>query len=106
MPRSKTPEPTFKNWLASAKPGEVLTYHIASKHPNDKLFIAAWEAYVEDKVALFQKRVDGVLHYVAVATSPRIRRFLARAPRLAGPAQKGKVNRRAIGASIFAAVQS
>lgn len=80
-PRTKLPPISFTTWLKSSKPGEALTYHMDGSRPDDRLFIAAWEAHMHGTVALFQKRVNGVLHYLAVRLSPRSTRFMAWAPR-------------------------
>ena len=83
MPRSrKTPPVTFVTWLKQAKPGEQLVYHAGGNRPDDRLFIDAWEAHLEGKVLLVQKREAGRLNYLAIRISPRATRFLRRAPRL------------------------
>lgn len=78
MPRKHTPPPTFSTWLSQAKPGERLVYHIdGAAKPDDRLWTAAWDAHLEGKVALFQKRDGGRLHYIAQRLSPKAKRLLA-----------------------------
>jgi hypothetical protein len=47
----------FNRWLAAAKPGDVLTYHVGHNVIGLGIGGAAWKAAVKGEVLLFQKRL-------------------------------------------------
>lgn len=71
----------FGDWIATAKPGDVVEYHrgllardraMPKAHDLDVLGAAAWHAHTAGRVSLVQRRIDdGVCAYLAIRTGAR-----------------------------------
>ncbi len=71
----------FGDWIATAKPGDVVEYHrgllardraMPKAHEIDMLGAAAWQSCTAGRVALVQRRIgDGVCAYLAIRTGGR-----------------------------------